>query len=521
MFGWMERESTSAVLYYTLNHVFLEWLILTDLNDYIAPSQACIKPVEVKKPGVTNGQDQSAIRIDDSGQYYEVGHDGGETKLETASITLNDCLACSGCITSAESVLVAMQSHEELLSILNENAAHIQSGMADQTRMVIVSISPQSRASLAAKFNLTPLQAARRITYALKHMGVHHVLDTSFSRDISLLESAREFTERFRRWKDENGAAISEQHSMPMLASACPGWICYAEKTHGFLVPYISATKSPQQIMGALVKDYFASQHNISPERIYHVCVMPCYDKKLEASREDFYSDIYRTRDVDCVISTGEMDKLLMEQSITLDNCNELPLDTMFAKWRTSSISQEQELLGSSGSGSGGYLEYIMRYAARELFQIDNVDVAAEQGVTIRTVRNADFREVTLESATGEPLLKFAAIYGFRNIQNLVRKMKTRRAQYHYVEVMACPSGCVNGGGQLRPPTSVSAKEWFTRVDAIYHSVHSQLPEENADVINVYQQWLGQPGSERALKALRTSYRAIEETTANPLAVKW
>ncbi|KAI8050216.1 iron hydrogenase [Syncephalis plumigaleata] len=490
---------------------FSSGLILTDLNDYIAPSQECIKPVEVKKPGGTAaGSEQSAIRIDDSGQYYEVMHDGGETKLEAATISLNDCLACSGCITSAESVLVAMQSHEELLSILRENATLHQTGQTDKIRMVVVSISPQSRASLAAKFNLTPLQAARRITYALTQLGVHHVLDTSFSRDISLLESAREFTERFRRWTNEQGAPVSEQHGMPMLASACPGWICYAEKTHGFLVPYISTTKSPQQIMGALVKDYLAKQQNISPDRIYHVCVMPCYDKKLEASREDFYNDLYRTRDVDCVISTGELDKLLVEKAISLDQCDEMSIGNMFTKLSASTTEgQEQELLGSSGNGSGGYLEYIMRYAA-------------QQGVSIRTIRNADFREITLENAQGEPLLRFAAVYGFRNIQNLVRKMKTRRAQYHYVEVMACPSGCINGGGQLRPPNETSSvKEWVSKVDTLYHSVSDQWPEENADVISVYQQWLGQPGSEYALKVLHTGYRAIEEASVNPLAVKW
>jgi iron only hydrogenase large subunit-like protein len=116
-----------------------------------------------------------------------------------------------------------MQSHEELLSILQENVKLSQTGQTDKIRMVVVSVSPQSRASLAAKFNLTPLQAVRRITYALNQLGVHHILDTSFSRDISLLESAREFTERFRRWTNEQGAPVSEQHGMPMLASACPG----------------------------------------------------------------------------------------------------------------------------------------------------------------------------------------------------------------------------------------------------------------------------------------------------------
>ncbi|RKP22594.1 iron hydrogenase [Syncephalis pseudoplumigaleata] len=217
----------------------------------------------------------------------------------------------------------------------------------------------------------------------------------------------------------------------------------------------------------------------------------------------------------------GELDKLLQEKSVSLDTCPEMPLANVFAKWRGLPSGQEQELLGSFDHGSGGYLEYIMRYAARALYGLDHVDVAAEQGVTIRTVRNADYREVTLQDAQGAPLLRFAAVYGFRNIQNLVRKMKTGRAQYHYVEVMACPSGCVNGGGQLRPPESIAAKEWFARVDALYRAVPGQWPEENADVAHVYAHWLGEPGSAAARKALHTSYRAIEEANVNPLAVKW
>ncbi|RKP06619.1 cytosolic Fe-S cluster assembly factor [Thamnocephalis sphaerospora] len=496
---------------------FSSGLILTDLNDYIAPSQACIKPVEVKRPGGVTGDDaaQTAIKIDDAGQYYEVALDGAETRLETASITLNDCLACSGCITSAESVLVAMQSHEELVKVLQENR-----------KLVVVSVSPQSRASLAATYGLTPLQTMQRLTHALKQLGVHYVLDTSFSRDISLIESAREFVERFQCWKEDGvTASVSEPHGMPMLASACPGWICYAEKTHGFLVPYISLAKSPQQIMGSLVKDHLATKLNVRQvdfaDQIYHVCVMPCYDKKLEASREDFYNDVLRTRDVDCVISSGELEKMLLDEAVRLDNCSEAPIDTLFAKARMVDGGQQTKLLGTSGTASGGYLEYIMRYAARELFGIRNVDVDAGQGVSVRTVRNADFREVTLQDASGNTLLSFAAVYGFRNIQNLVRKMKTRRAPYHYVEVMACPSGCINGGGQLKPPEHISAKEWIARVDANYRSVSTQLPEENDTVLAVYREWLGEFGSERATHLLRTSYRAVEEKATNPLAVKW
>ncbi|PKU37055.1 hypothetical protein llap_12645 [Limosa lapponica baueri] len=167
-----------------------------------------------------------------------------------------------------------------------------------------------------------------------------------------------------------------------MLASACPGWICYAEKTHGsFIIPYISTTKSPQQVMGSLVKGHFAEQQRLTPDQIYHVTVMPCYDKKLEASRPDFFSQEYQTRDVDCVITTGEVLKLLEQEGVSLSDVDPAPLDTI----------------------------------------------------------NKDFQEVTLER-DGVVLLQFALAYGFRNIQNLVQKLKRGKSPYHYVEVMACPS---------------------------------------------------------------------------------
>lgn len=126
----------------------------------------------------------------------------------------------------------------------------------------------------------------------------NHVFDTTFAREFSLIESQKEFVDRFKKAGDRK---------LPILSSACPGWICYAEKTHGsFIIPYISQVKSPQQIMGTLVKDFVCRKvYDITPDKIYHVCIMPCYDKKLESMRTEFYNELYQTRDVDCVLSTG------------------------------------------------------------------------------------------------------------------------------------------------------------------------------------------------------------------------
>ncbi|KAF9275561.1 hypothetical protein BGZ88_002265 [Linnemannia elongata] len=549
-------------------------LTLSDLNDFISPSQACIKPVEVAKTAETQG----AIKVDNSGSYYEVSQDGSETKLETATISLNDCLACSGCITSAESVLVTLQSQEELYSILKQNKIAIETNDPSTHRTVVVSISPQTRASFAAKYQQTPLQVARKLTWFFKSLGVHSVFDTSFSRDLALLETGREFVERYRKaiakgvlkppnmngsaassseaaaaaasgdmevdtpkprkriirrgaaaTNDEPAVAVETESAMPMLASACPGWICYAEKTHGYMLPYISETKSPQQIMGSMVKNHFGSQLGLNPDQIYHVCVMPCYDKKLEASRSDFYSDLYKTRDVDCVITSTEVEKMFGEQGQTdMSVFGELDLDLGYnSVIKDPNTGADQVLVGASGNASGGFLEYVMQYAAREIFGIDGLDVDKAIGVEVKTVRNSDFREVTLEvPGSGEVLLKFAAAYGFRNIQNLVRKVKTGKSPYHFVEVMACPSGCINGGGQLKPPgdnfAAVPLKDWIAQVDGQYRNgVLARKPEENPVLEQLYREWLGGVDTPKAREQLRTGYHAVEQNLVNPLAVKW
>ncbi|NWI02442.1 NARFL factor, partial [Tichodroma muraria] len=419
--------------------------------------------------------------------------EGEAQKLEKARVTLDDCLACSGCITSAESVLVRQQSHGELRSLLALNRA----AAAHEQKLVVVSVSPQSRASLAARCKLGLLEAAQKLTTFLK--SVHYVFDTTFSRNFSLLESQQEFVRRFHKQADDKKA-------LPMLASACPGWICYAEKTHGsFIIPHISTTKSPQQVMGSLVKGYFAEQQHLPPDRIYHVTVMPCYDKKLEASRPDFFNQEYQTRDVDCVITTGEVLKLLEQEGVSLADVDPAPLDTLLGGAGT-------ELSSHAGGGSGGYLEHVFRHAAQQLFGIH------VGSIHYKPLKNKDFQEVTLER-DGEVLLHFALAYGFRNIQNLVQKLKRGKCPYHYVEVMACPSGCLNGGGQIRLEGE-SSKEELQQVERLYESLRAEIPEENQAVGELYERWLGGWGSARALEVLHTRYHAVERANS-ALSIKW
>ncbi|NXP38527.1 NARFL factor, partial [Leiothrix lutea] len=450
-------------------------LQLTELDDFIAPSQECIKPVKVdKKPGKAAAK----IRIEADGSYFQVNQVCG-----------GPLFSCS-CLHSCWFILIFQGFGVNSCLIVKAAAAHEQ-------KVVVVSVSPQSRASLAARCKLGLLETAQKLTQFLK--SVHYVFDTTFSRNFSLLESQREFVRRFHRQAEDKKA-------LPMLASACPGWICYAEKTHGsFIIPHISTTKSPQQVMGSLVKGYFAEQQHLPPDRIYHVTVMPCYDKKLEASRPDFFNQEYQTRDVDCVITTGEVLKLLEQEGVSLSDVDPAPLDTMLG-------GAAEELGSHRGGGSGGFLEHVFTHAAKEIFGIH------VGSIHYKPLKNKDFQEVTLER-DGEVLLQFALAYGFRNIQNLVQKLKRGKCPYHYVEVMACPSGCLNGGGQIKLEGE-SSKEELQQVERLYESLRAEIPEENQAVRELYEHWLGGWGSQRAQQMLHTQYHAVERTNS-ALNIKW
>ncbi|KAF9268883.1 iron hydrogenase [Marasmius fiardii PR-910] len=529
-------------------------LTLTDLNDFITPSQACIKPVEQiltqEEAGKDQGGASTEIRIDSDGSYYEVKTrpavenavilneapltiNGGTSgkKLEQAQVSLNDCLACSGCITSAESVLITLQSHTEVSNFLEENASI---SPPSRRKIPVISISPQSLASLAASISsnsspqsrITSRQILRRLRVFCKEvLGFRCVFDTTFARHVALREHVKEFIERKEKRRLRNSAGVGSNSTdppqLPMLSSACPGWICYAEKTHSEMLPFISNTKSPQQIMGTLVKEWMGRKWGKSPDGVYHVTVMPCYDKKLEASRSDFYHEAYSTRDVDCVITTGELERLVQEKNFNLAVPVSGELDPPSISSTTSLIAKEEPALSSStgpdpgvsdymlpelvrhpGSSSGSYLHSVISHV------IETSEIPLE--LSVKQIRNADYEEYVLrkrreegEEGEGEVVFKGAKCYGFRNLQNVVRKIGkesgvrigagaagkltgraavARRARkgamdnsgtienmgYDYVEVMACPGGCVNGGGQLKPPLTATKgmlldEEGFTR----------------------------------------------------------
>lgn len=474
-------------------------LQLTNLDDFITPSQECIKPVEIKTGKTKTG---SKITIHEDGMQDEID---SQQRLQKVEITLGDCLACSGCITSAEGVLITQQSQEEVMRVLTENNANKMAGNDALINTVVFTVSQQSILSLAYKYGSTDIEAmAQHLTGYLKRLGADLVVNTKIADDLSTIESRNEFIERYKSVV-LNG---EKTQSIPMFSSTCPGWVCYAEKTHGDLIlPYISTTRSPQQIMGVLVKQYLAQRLNVAAERIYHVTVMPCYDKKLEASREDFFNEAINSRDVDCVITSIEIEQMLNTESVNLTDEQRIAMD-----WPWDTEVPSQSVYGFEQSGSGGYAEHIFKHAAKELFG------QTVGQVTFKSLRNPDFREVSLEH-DGKCVLSFAIANGFRNIQNLVQKLKRNKCTYHYVEVMACPSGCLNGGAQIRPGGGDSVREMNAQLVDFYQKLPQSLIETNT-TNEVYARFFDGIDSDKAKSLLHTSYHAVEKMNT-ALNIKW
>lgn len=499
-----------------------------DLNDFISPGVACIKPVE------------TLPKQDESNPYEVTTEDKAEAQNPApASISLTDCLACSGCVTSAEAVLVSLQSHTEVLNTLDsfrsfdffslQSHADTSNGYpSPDSKVFIASVSPQVRASIAATYGISEEQAGNKIeqflsgSQGLRIGGQHgshfsYVFDTNRIREACLVLGAAEVAD----------SATDRSTARPILTSACPGWVCYAEKTHPHVLPHMSKLKSPQALIGTLLKSVLGKAMHIHPSQIWHLAIMPCFDKKLEACREELTDKWWRNessenelvspvRDVDCVITSRELISLAEARGVQFSALPTSPLTTrdrpqfpdqrisnfLYPKPRRRTADQQQQQ--PDAGTSGGYLYHILKTT-----QARNPGST----ISIQRGRNADVVEYTLFSAANKPIFKAARYYGFRNIQNLVRKLKpakqsklpgaARRAaggagattDHAYVEVMACPGGCTNGGGQMRvedvqavlPETrgeavvslnARSQKEWLSRVDEAYFSADS---DEDAD----------------------------------------
>eukprot|EP00744_Colponema_vietnamica_P013383 GILI01018755.1.p1 GENE.GILI01018755.1~~GILI01018755.1.p1 ORF type:complete len:480 (-),score=96.89 GILI01018755.1:88-1527(-) len=375
---------------------FSSSLLLADL-DYIAPSQACIKPM---------------LQNSDGSVYI---HGKGDAPPIPIKITLQDCLACSGCVTTAETMLVTSQSKEEVESFK----------AANPTRPIVVSISDPSAASLAIALGCSIPEAFERIAgFAAKHLSAAATIDLRWALAISQEETTKEYVHRLKHAK----------HLLPMMISSCPGWVCYCEKTHPQLLPMLCTVMSPQGIGGSYLKHKYPNA--------YHISVQPCFDRKLEAVREDFAIGTEGDKMTDCVLSTHEL--FLWMEEVGLDPALKAPLAPTIALRRPLGAAVTCEAAGLQGSGA--YHQKCIEAAMKDLSGA-NITWDALQ---YQTKRNANHRIISMP---GTPIGEVCIAYGFQHIQNLVRGINRKMpsvAKHTLIEVMACPEGCLNGGGQVR-----------------------------------------------------------------------
>lgn len=444
---------------------------IADLDDYILPSQNCIKPLldSINQSEVTeNSQDQFLIKSNPK-QSRKVKLDTNEdnsmniknnvinieiqpnlikTKNATstaAKVNLYDCLACSGCVTTAETLLMEQQSVEEFLK-----------NCMSKMYKVAVTVSPQTVLSTAKHYGISNEECFKRLLKLLSSINVKYVFSYDFGVELSLNKVYEEFKQRVIG-KEGNLSSF-------IMASECPGWICYAEKKVGdWVQEHLSKIKSPQQLMGHIIKlivPLISDESLQTSLPVYHCVIMPCFDKKLESTRKEntlqIQGGLTPVKEVDNVISTAELKNLLslVEFDFT-QPADEIPniycslSDAILSYMDKGEIYlkniQKSDLtqffIQNSNFSSNGYSTYIMN---RYIADYKPLNYQVKQ----KSIKNSDFQEITLE-IEGKPSIHFALVYGFRNIQTILRKKKEHK--YNYIEIMACPGGCLNGGAQFKP----------------------------------------------------------------------
>jgi len=357
--------------------------------------------------------------------------------------------------------------------------------LADPNKTVIVQTAPAVRAALGELFDMEPgTLVTRKMVTALRALGFDYVFDTDFAADLTVMEEGTELLDRLNRYLKGDKTA-----RLPILTSCCPGWVNFFEEYFPDLKDIPSTSKSPQQMFGAIAKSYFAEKIGISRNDLVVVSIMPCIAKKYECQRDEFSID--NNRDVDFSLSTRELAAFIKQANIDFKTLEEGEFDAPLGESTGAAV-----IFGTTG----GVIEAAVRTAyevhtGKKLNRLDFTELRGLEGV----------REATVDF-DGLPL-KIGIAHGLGNARKLLDDVKSGKSQFHAIEVMACPGGCIGGGGQ---PLHHGNSEILKKRAAALYREDANKPvrksHENQFIIQLYKEFLGKPNSEKAHHLLHTKY---------------
>lgn len=411
-------------------------------------------------------------------KIWDVTGTGSRTTVGVAgnvNIDQTACSLCGQCVTHCP--VAALRERDD--------TEKVWGAIADEKRVVVAQIAPAVRAAWGESLGLEREDATvGKIVCALKKMGIDYVFDTAFSADLTIMEEGNEFLERLKK---------GETKVRPMFTSCCPGWVRFVKSQFPHLVPQLSTAKSPQQMFGAVMKTYFAESIGVKPENIYTVSIMPCMAKKGEANME-LFNEEYAGHDVDAVLTTRELERMIRSAHILPELLEDKEFD---------SLMQEGTGAGVIFGTTGGVMEAAIR-SAYYLVNGKNPDADAFQ--LVRNDRTRGIREARVQLADNE--ISLAVVCGLSNTRQLLERIERGEVHYDFVEVMACPGGCVGGGGQPIQDGEELADLRSQNLYFLDKNAKLRFSHENPDVLKLYQDYMDKPLSHKAHMLLHTDHNA-------------